>query len=153
MRAGPAAGRVCGRREGGAPGVLPVERLAHDSVRWGRPGAVVHRVGWAGAGGRFACAFHEYCDFAHLQILVGRVQEVECRIRLTQPVHMPRRVWQGNPKSPLLYALLLEPLLRAQGHRLRPPGAFRYNSRWSSWLSFSDSGMLLEAGRARASGL
>ena len=27
-----------------------------------------------------------------------------------------------NPESPLLYALLLEPLLRAQGHRMRHPG-------------------------------
>ena len=41
---------------------------------------------------------------------------------LTQPVYMLRGVRQGNPESPLLYALLLEPLLRAQGHRLRPQG-------------------------------
>ena len=36
---------------------------------------------------------------------------------LTQPVHMLRGV-----RCPLLYALLLEPLLMARGHRLRPPG-------------------------------
>ena len=41
---------------------------------------------------------------------------------LTQPVQILRGDRQGNPESPLLYALLLEPLLRAQGHRLRPPG-------------------------------
>ena len=41
---------------------------------------------------------------------------------LTQPVHMLRGVRQGNPESPLPHALLLEPLLRAQGHRLRLPG-------------------------------
>ena len=34
---GPAAGRVCRRREGGAPGGLPGESLAHDGVRGGRP--------------------------------------------------------------------------------------------------------------------
>ena len=41
---------------------------------------------------------------------------------LTQPVHMLRGIRQGYPESPLLYALLLEPLLRAQGYRLRQPG-------------------------------
>ena len=41
---------------------------------------------------------------------------------LTQPVEILCSVWLGNPESPLLYALLLAPLLRAQGHRLRPPG-------------------------------
>ena len=41
---------------------------------------------------------------------------------LIQPVHMLPGVQQGNPESSLLYALLLESLLRAQGHRLRPPG-------------------------------
>ena len=34
---------------------------------------------------------------------------------------MLRGVRQGNPESPLLYALLLITLLRAQGHVLRPP--------------------------------
>ena len=42
--------------------------------------------------------------------------------RLTQPVHMLHGFLQGNPESPLLYALLLKPLLRAQGQRLHPPG-------------------------------
>ena len=41
---------------------------------------------------------------------------------LTQPVHMLCGVWQGNLERALLYALLMEPLLRAQEHRLRPPG-------------------------------
>ena len=41
---------------------------------------------------------------------------------LTQPIHMLRGVWQGNPEYPLLYVLFLEPLLRAHGHRLRLPG-------------------------------
>ena len=81
VRAGPAAGCVRRRREGGAPGGLSGECLAHDGVRGGWPGAVVHRVGRAGAGGCLARAFYEYADFAHLQVLVRRMQKVERRIR------------------------------------------------------------------------
>ena len=40
---------------------------------------------------------------------------------LTRPVHMLLGVRQGNLESPLLYGLFLEPLLRAQGHRLHLP--------------------------------
>ena len=69
----PAAGRVRRRREGGAPSGLPGERLVDDGVRGGRPGAVVHRVGRPGAGGRLVRAFHEHRDLAHLQVLVRRV--------------------------------------------------------------------------------
>ena len=56
--------------------------------------------------------FLHTCDRLHIVTAHG----------LTQPVHMLRGVRQGNPESPLLYALLLEPLLPPQGHRLRPPG-------------------------------
>ena len=70
---GPAAGRVRRWREGRAPGGLPGERLAYDGLRGGRPGAVVHRVGRPGAGGRLFRAFHKHRDFAHLQVLVGWV--------------------------------------------------------------------------------
>ena len=42
--------------------------------------------------------------------------------RLTHPVHMRRGIQQGNPESSPLHALLLEPLLRAPEHCLRPPG-------------------------------
>ena len=37
---------------------------------------------------------------------------------LRQPVHMQRGLRQRNSESPLLYSLLLEPLLRAGRHRL-----------------------------------
>ena len=73
MRTGPAPGCVCRRREDGAPGRLSGERLAHDSIRGGRPGAVLHRVGRAGAGGRLVRAFHKYRDFAHLKALVRQM--------------------------------------------------------------------------------
>ena len=69
----PAAGRVRRRWEGGAPSGLPGERLVDDGVRGGRPGAVIHRVGRPGAGGRLVRAFHEHRDLAHLQVLVRRV--------------------------------------------------------------------------------
>ena len=65
-----AAGRVRRRREGGASSGLPGECLAYDGVRGGRPGAVVHRVGRPGAGGRLVRAFQEHRDLAHLQVLV-----------------------------------------------------------------------------------
>ena len=41
---------------------------------------------------------------------------------LTQPVQLQRGVRHGGSESPLLYGLLLDPLLRAQGPCLRPPG-------------------------------
>ena len=59
----PAAGRVRGRWECRTSSGLPGERLAHDGVRGGRPGAVVYRVGRPGADGRLGCALDEYCDF------------------------------------------------------------------------------------------
>ena len=71
--ASPAGGRVRRRWEGGAPSGLPGERLVDDGVRGGRPGAVIHRVGRPGAGGRLVRAFHEHRDLAHLQVLVRRV--------------------------------------------------------------------------------
>ena len=70
VRVGPAAGHVRHRREGGVPGGLSGERLAHDGLRGGRLGAVGKRVGQSGAGGRLVPAFHEYRDLAHLQVLV-----------------------------------------------------------------------------------
>ena len=63
---------VAGGRAGHQVGSLG--NASHmTAYRGGRPGAVVHRVGRAGAGGRLVRAFHEYCDFAHLQILVRRM--------------------------------------------------------------------------------
>ena len=47
---------------------------------------------------------------------------------LMQPVHMLRSVRQGKAKIPVPYELLVEPLLRAQGHRLRPAGRPRHAS-------------------------
>ena len=52
------------------------------AYRGGRPGAVVHRVGRAGAGARLVRTFHEYRDFANLQVLVRRMYKVECRVQL-----------------------------------------------------------------------
>ena len=63
----------------------------------------------------------EVIDLLRFLLTCARMRIVTAH-GLTQPVHMLPGGRQGNPESPLLYALLLEPLLRAQGHRLRPPG-------------------------------
>ena len=69
---------------------------------------------------------HLSVPLAVIDLLLFLHTEARLRIAtahgLSQPVHIRRGVRQGNPESPLLYALLLKPLLRAQGHRLRPPG-------------------------------
>ena len=54
-----------------------------------------------------------------LHLILRHLSVRQAATGLTQPVHMLRGVRQGNLESPLLYALLLEPLLRGQGHRLR----------------------------------
>ena len=48
---GPAAGRVRRRREGGAPGGLPGERLTYDGVRGGSAWCC-RTQGWSAGGGR-----------------------------------------------------------------------------------------------------
>ena len=63
----------------------------------------------------------EVIDLLHFLHTCARLRIVTAH-GLTQPVHMLRGVRQGNSESPLLYTSLLKPLLRAQGHRLRPPG-------------------------------
>ena len=70
---------------------------------------------------RHVCVPPEVIDLLLFPHTCARLRIVTAH-GLTQPVHMLRGVRQGNPESPLLYALLLVPLLRAQGHRLRPPG-------------------------------
>ena len=69
---------------------------------------------------------HLYVPQAIIDLLLFPHTAARLRIAtahgLTQPVHMSCGVRQGNAESTLLYALLLEPLLRAQRHRLHPPG-------------------------------
>ena len=63
---------VAGRRAGHLVG--SVGNVSHMTAFWGgRPGAVVHRVRRAGAGGRLVRAFLEYRDFANLHVLVRRM--------------------------------------------------------------------------------
>ena len=82
---GPAARRVGGWWEAGAPGGLLGKHIAHNGVWGGQSGAVVHRVRWAGTGGRPTCALHDYCDFSHFKVPVWCVQEVERRVQLGYP--------------------------------------------------------------------
>ena len=75
-------GAYVGGPSRGAPGWLAGEQgtggpfgehLGHNDVWGGWPGAVVHQVGRAGAGGRLVRAFHKYRDFVHFQLLVWQM--------------------------------------------------------------------------------
>ena len=79
---GPAARCVCGPREGGVPGWLPGDCIAHRRQHTGgKTRSFLHQLGRAGTGGCLARAFDKYRDFPQLQLpgvdvgrSVGRVQ-------------------------------------------------------------------------------
>ena len=110
-RGGTGVGRLrgaCGWREVGAPGGLPGEHVAHNVVRGGRPGTVVHRVGWAGAGGRPARAFHKYCEFSHFQVRIRYVARAWLRYG---PTSMDSLLRACSRAGALLWRVVADPSL------------------------------------------
>ena len=120
-------------QQGALPGsnTAPPLFMAQRHLQWGRPNYVFSfnackALDTAPHGALHLILRHLPVPPAVIDLLLFLHTAARLRIatahELTQPVHMLRGVRQGNPESPLLHAPLLEPLPRAQGHRLHPPG-------------------------------